>query len=58
MATPIDWEELENSSLTAQTYNIKNIFLRFGKKPDPWRDTYRHSASITSARKKLAEIIK
>jgi len=51
VATPLDWEELENSSLTPLTYNIKNIFLRLGKKPDPWRDINRHSASITSARK-------
>lgn len=58
VATPIDWEELKNSYLTSQTYNIKNIFLRLGKKHDPWRDINRHSASITSARKKLAEIIK
>ena len=58
VATPIEWEELENPSLTPQTYNIKNIFLRLGKKPDPWREIDRHSVSITSARKKLDEIIK
>lgn len=57
VATPIDWEELENASLTPQTYNIKNIFLRLGKKTDPWSDINRHSVSITSAREKLAEII-
>jgi len=57
VATPIDWEELENPALTSQTYNIKNILLRLGKEPDPWRDINRHSASITSARKKLNEII-
>ena len=58
VATPIDWEDLENPSLTSQTYNIKNIFLRFEKKPDPWRNINRHSVSITSARKKLDEIMK
>ncbi|MCJ7756725.1 MAG: non-homologous end-joining DNA ligase [Gillisia sp.] len=58
VATPIDWEELGNSSLTSQTYNIKNIFLKLGKKPDPWKSMDRHSVSITSARKKLDEISK
>jgi bifunctional non-homologous end joining protein LigD len=58
VATPIDWEELENTALTSQSYNIKNIFLRLGKKPDPWKDINRHSVSITSARKKLDEIMK
>lgn len=58
VATSIDWEELENSVLTPQTYNIKNIFLSLGQKSDPWRDINRHLASITSARKKLAKIIK
>ncbi len=58
VATPIDWEELENPALTPQTYNIKNIFLRLEKKTDSWRDINRHSVSITSARKKIAEIMK
>jgi len=58
VATPIDWEELGNPSLTAQTYNIKNIFLRLGKKSNPWKNMERHSVSITSARKKLDEFIK
>jgi len=58
VATPIDWEELENPALTSQTYNIKNIFLRLGKKSDPWKNMDRHSVSITSVRKKLDEIMK
>jgi len=57
VATPIDWEELENPALTPQTYNIKNIFLRLEKKHYPWRDINKHSVSIISARKKLDEII-
>ncbi|HZJ37196.1 MAG TPA: non-homologous end-joining DNA ligase [Gillisia sp.] len=58
VATPIEWEELGNSSLTSQTYSVKNIFLRLGQKSDPWKDINRHSVSITSARKKLNEIMK
>jgi len=58
VATPIDWEELGNSSLTSQTYNLKNIFLRLGQKSDPWKDINKHSVSITPARKKLDEIMK
>lgn len=58
VATPITWEELENIDLTAQTYSIENIFLRMEKIPDPWKDINKHSASLTSASKKLAGIIK
>ena len=56
VATPIDWEELENTALTSQSYNIKNIFLRLEKKHDPWREINKHSVSIISARKKLDKI--
>jgi bifunctional non-homologous end joining protein LigD len=40
IATPIEWEELNNKKLTPQKYNIKNIFQRLGKKEDPWRNIF------------------
>ena len=36
VATPIDWDELQDKSLKPHSYHLKNIFQRLGQKPDPW----------------------
>lgn len=36
VATPLFWDELDDPKLTSQKYNIKNIFKRLSKIPDPW----------------------
>lgn len=38
VATPLDWDELADRSLTADRYNPRNIFRRLAQKPDPWVD--------------------
>jgi bifunctional non-homologous end joining protein LigD len=50
VATPLDWDELSNSKLTARTYNIKNIFRRLGQKKDPWKDLGRKAVSAENMR--------
>jgi bifunctional non-homologous end joining protein LigD len=57
VAVPIEWDELSNNKLNAQSYNIKNIFNRLGRKPDPWKDIKKRSNSLKVARKVLDEII-
>lgn len=56
IATPIDWKELNKSSLNAQSYNIKNIFKRLGKKEDPWVDMKRRTISISNYQKRISEL--
>ncbi|MCG9970508.1 non-homologous end-joining DNA ligase [Christiangramia crocea] len=58
VATPLDWDELDRSSLSAQSYNIKNIFNRLGSKEDPWKDMDASAVSLTAARKELNNIFK
>lgn len=58
VATPLDWDELDKSSLSAQTYNIKNIFRRLGSKGDPWKDIDEQAKDLDSAIKKLEELKK
>lgn len=43
IATPITWDELNDSSLGAQKYHIKNIRRRLGQRDDPWKDFKRHA---------------
>ncbi len=58
VATPLDWEELSKSSLSPQSYNIKNIFRRLGRKVDPWKDIDSYPADLASAIKKLEKLKK
>lgn len=53
VATPISWDELENSKLTAHTYTIKNIFKRLEKQEDPWLKIHTIKQSLKTARKNL-----
>ncbi len=58
VATPIDWNELQRKKMNSQYYNIKNIFKRLKRKPDPWKNIYSKSKSLSKARKKLDTILK
>jgi bifunctional non-homologous end joining protein LigD len=46
IATPIDWEELEDNNLTSQSYRLSNIFYRLSQKDDPWKNVYQHKYSV------------
>jgi bifunctional non-homologous end joining protein LigD len=56
VATPLEWDELQRSELTARTYNMDNIFRRLGQKEDPWQDMMRHARSLAAARQQLQEM--
>lgn len=58
VATPLEWEELGRSSLSAQTYNIKNIFRRLAVKEDPWKNMESSATDLSSASGKLDKIFK
>lgn len=46
VATPIDWDEVEDKKLTSQRYTIKTVFKRLEKKGDPWKDFSKFSTSL------------
>lgn len=54
VATPLDWDELNDPDLHSQSYTVKNIFRRLGQKDDPWEDIWRHAHSIEGLREKLS----
>lgn len=56
VATPLDWDELQDRSLTSQSYSLKNIFRRLGQKEDPWQDFKRHARSLSGSRKILGQL--
>lgn len=53
VGTPLDWDELSDSKLDAQRYNIKNIFQRLSRKSDPWKELSRLGRSLVQARRRL-----
>jgi uncharacterized protein YecE (DUF72 family) len=57
VVTPLDWEEVNDSKLGAQTYHIKNILKRVAQKNDPWRYVHQHAESLNRARERLDEML-
>jgi bifunctional non-homologous end joining protein LigD len=54
VATPLVWEEVEDTKLTSQKYNTQNIFKRLDKMGDPWKDINKYARTLTAAQKKFA----
>ena len=46
VATPLDWQELSNPPLRADTYTIRTIFRRLSSKGDPWQGIMRSARSL------------
>lgn len=58
VATPLDWDDLKEKSLSPQSYNIKNLFKKLDKGGDPWKDINSKAVVLTSAEKELEKLIK
>lgn len=57
VATPVDWDELGDSSLKADSFTVKAIFRRLARKKDPWEGVRRHGGSLRAARERLANLL-
>jgi bifunctional non-homologous end joining protein LigD len=53
VATPVDWDEVEDSSLSPRKYHLRNIFQRLSHKDDPWKDFHRHARGLKEPWRKL-----
>jgi bifunctional non-homologous end joining protein LigD len=49
VATPLEWEELDDPHLASGKYDIRSIHARLEKKGDPWKDIERHARSVREA---------
>ena len=56
VATPLHWEELEDSSTVADRWTITSMAARLERDADPWREIAKHAQTLTNARKRLAEL--
>lgn len=53
VATPLDWAELDDASLDAQSWRLENLFRRLGQRADPWKGWRRHAVSPAALRRRL-----
>jgi bifunctional non-homologous end joining protein LigD len=53
VATPLDWDELSDPDLHAQTYTVGNILRRLGQKEDPWSAIMREARALSEPRDRL-----
>jgi bifunctional non-homologous end joining protein LigD len=56
VATPLHWEELEDASTVADRWTISSMAKRLERDGDPWHDIAKHAQTLTTARKRLAEL--
>lgn len=57
VATPLYWDELLDKSLSAQKYNINNIFSRLSSVGDAFKDIHKSRQSLKKARILLDDIL-
>lgn len=56
VATPLDWNELDDKSLKPTKYNINNIFKRLEAIEDPWKDYFKIKQSLKGTIKLLEKM--
>jgi len=54
VATPLEWNELDDPKLTPQRYTLHNLFSRLKRLGDPWAEIERHAGQIRTERRKAA----
>ena len=55
VATPLEWCELDDVSLTAQLFSVRNLFERLERHGDPWRSVFKRRFSAAGALDRLAD---
>ena len=58
VATPVEWDELDDPELRADRWTIATLPDRLAKVRDPWADMARHARSLPSRKEKLARLVR
>ena len=56
VATPLRWEELDDSTLGSQSYSLRNVLARIEREGDPWRGLARRRQRLETAAARLARL--
>jgi bifunctional non-homologous end joining protein LigD len=57
VATPIDWDELSDSKLRSDRWNVGNIKRRLAANGDPWADISSYARGISRARRRIDSLL-
>ena len=57
VATPIDWDELSDSRLRPDRWNVGNVLRRLRAKGDPWADIASYARGIARARRRIERML-
>ena len=58
VATPVEWDELDDPELRADQWTIATIPDRMATRADPWADMARHARSLPSRTERLARLVR
>ena len=56
VATPLEWDELDNTRLRSNSHRIGNIFGRLARRQDPWRGIGRHAVTVRAHEAALSRL--
>jgi bifunctional non-homologous end joining protein LigD len=56
VATPLQWEELEDSGLTPHQFTLRTVGEHLARRPDPWAGLARHRYGLARAAQRLDKI--
>jgi bifunctional non-homologous end joining protein LigD len=56
VATPLEWDELNNRSLRPDGFTIRDVPKRIAEQGDPWADLRRHARSLSRPMQRLAKL--
>jgi bifunctional non-homologous end joining protein LigD len=57
VATPIEWDELSDSKLRPDRWNVTNVLRRVTAKGDPWADIASYARGISRARRRVDSLL-
>jgi bifunctional non-homologous end joining protein LigD len=56
VATPLDWEELDNRNMRADRFTLRDVPKRMSERGDPWAHIRRHARSLFRPRQRLSKL--
>lgn len=57
IATPLDWDELDDHKLGPQHFSMRTALERLESRDDPWTNIGRHGRSLTEPRRRLDRLV-
>jgi bifunctional non-homologous end joining protein LigD len=57
VATPIDWDELNDSRLRPDRWTVRNVLRRLAAKGDPWAEISSYARGVSRARRHIDSLL-